>query len=120
MTQEIWKIDLSQALVHELPIGAHPLHAQYVPDDAERMQINIWFMVDPRKRFLKRAFLVAGTGWSLPDFIRPEMHIGTCRNPHSGMVFHVFDCGYLEALKPYDRRTIEMLNTESGEDRCDR
>jgi hypothetical protein len=105
MAKAIWKSDLSNSLVHSLPMGSVPLHAAYQDGN-----ICVWWLVDTRHRVMQRAIVVIGTGWEMPDFIQPERHIGSCQHPsNGGNIWHVFDLGYLEGLKPFEQRAAEMI-----------
>lgn len=104
MSQVIWKIDLSQSLVHDLPMGAKALYADYQGEN-----ICVWFLCDDRHRPMKRAILVCGTGWQMPEFIRENHYIGSCRNPANRNVWHIFDLGYMADLKPFEQRNAEIL-----------
>lgn len=94
-SQAVWKVSLSACLSHELPMGAKALHVDY-----QRGDIHVWLLVDPSRRTLMRSFLVAGTGWHLPEWLKPEDYIGSCRSPTNPNCWHVFDLGYTSELSP--------------------
>ena len=108
MTKTVWKINLAEKLVHMLPMGSTPIHVDY-----QAGEICIWLMVDDRSAQVEHAFLVSGTGWSLPEFIRPDQHIASVRNPDNRNCWHVWNLGYLRSMNTHDQRTYEMRADET-------
>lgn len=111
MSRAIWKYDLSLSLVHEMPMGARPLHAGY-----QDGRMHAWFLVDPDQAKLARAVIVAGTGWTLPHFVTPEMHIASAPNPSNGNIWHVFDLGYLQNYHKIDQSKIMDIQSDNEEE----
>lgn len=109
MAKKVFKINLGNSLVHELPMGAEALHADYQPQVDGSHQICVWFLCDDRHRRMNRAVLVAGTGWTLPDWIERRHYVGSARNPNNRNCWHVFDLGYVSALKPHEQREAEAI-----------
>jgi hypothetical protein len=110
-TREVWKVSLAAGLTHELPMGAKALYADY-----QAGEICVWLFVDPSKRKLRQSFFVTGTGWSFPDWIKPDMHIGSCRNPDNVNCWHIFHLGYTDNISAYDRGLIHPINPEARVD----
>jgi len=91
MTSQVWKYPLQQdasgAYAIDMPDGAMVLTLQ-LQDELPTM----WAAVNPDNPKRKRRFIVAGTGWSLPN--EPMDYIGTWQL--DAMVWHVFELtGYV-------------------------
>lgn len=97
----IHKINLKDSLVHNLPMGAIAIHAGYQGED-----LCLWLMLNTNYRKMDHAYLVSGTGWNLPDFVKAEDHIASVVNPANNNIWHIFDLGYVEALKPFEQNLM--------------
>ena len=99
----IIKINLQEGSTHELPMGAKVLHASYVDEG-----LCLWLACDQNKRMMKTLFYIAATGWELPFFVNPDMHVATVINKKKRIVWHIFMIGYEGSLAPIDlKRALE-------------
>lgn len=86
---EIWKFTL-------LPLGNQiemPDHARVLSTAFQGADLRIWAVVVPSNKTRARGFFVAGTGWDCGNEAVGDF-VGTAFAP-GGLVFHVFDKGYL-------------------------
>lgn len=81
---EIWKYQLDETGVMEMPEGAQVLSAQMQHDWPV-----VWAKVDPRAPIKTKRLGVYGTGHAMPD--DPGRFIGTFQMDNGALVFHVFD-----------------------------
>jgi hypothetical protein len=103
MTKVVWRVNLREALVHKLPIGAIALNVDFFKGD-----LCVWCLVDPDLRKVDKGFLVAASGWALPETIEVHQFLGTViKGEHC---WHVFDLGHLEEIKPFVARQIEQVS----------
>lgn len=84
MSKSIWKYELMviqspQSL--EIQAGAIFLHCELFKD-----QIALWFEVDPMASWIRRNFLVVGTGWDLPP---NRIYRGTINM--DPMIWHIYE-----------------------------
>ncbi len=95
----VWKFpfEVDDTIEIEMPRGARILHinvqTQRLPEFAGggvlREAPCMWALVDPDEPKVKRSFILAGTGHTLPDF--PMKHLGTFKMAQDRLVFHVFE-----------------------------
>ena len=86
----IYKYDVSpDEFILDMPKGARILDVQ-----TQLHGVVIWALVDTSDPKESRRFLTVETGQGLPDSINEYIYIGTFQLP-SGLVFHLFDAGYM-------------------------
>ena len=92
----VWKFTLpvQAAVTVELPVGAQVLDVQVQGTDIPGAPLTMWAAVDPTGGMERRAFVVAGTGHTLPfDVLDAKVaHVATVQTA-ARLVWHVFDCG---------------------------
>jgi len=86
MTLTIWKYPLAIGTTElEMPLGARVLCVQMQRDTPQ-----IWVMVDPNAKKVKRMFTIRGTGHDISDLKPDQTYIGTFQVKEM-LVFHVFE-----------------------------
>ena len=87
MNKTIWKYEITDHQVIEMPIGAEILMVQ-----KQRGEPCMWALVDPTKPKENRVFRVFGTGESIPyDMCKCGNYLGTYQLYQGAYVFHVFE-----------------------------
>ncbi len=80
----VWKFPTSpNPFSLGLPVGAQVIHF-----DMQRGKPTMWVLVDNSTSTVSRHFLVAGTGYDLPDNVR---HVSSCIDRELGLVWHLFE-----------------------------
>ena len=82
--KQIWKFELGPDAKIEMPLGANILCVQTQYDKPQ-----IWALVDPTARTIRRRFRTYGTGHIMP--VNPGEYIGTFQLHNGSLVFHVFE-----------------------------
>lgn len=114
------KYILAEGLTHETPMGAKPLYVAFQKAfdpsrtrfrhlGEDEWQLCVWMLCDPHIRKLSRSFIVAGTGWLMPELITRATYAGSAMHPSNGTTWHVFDLGYTNALRPYEQAGVKAL-----------
>ena len=80
----IWKYTLSPKVEIDIPIGAKILDVQLQFD-----RLQMWVLVDPTAKTVKRTFCMYGTGHKIDG--HPGDYIGTFQVGGGTLVFHVFE-----------------------------
>lgn len=73
----------------ELPLGSKFLAAECqlrAPHEP-----SMWFIVDPDRDLVTRAFAVIGTGNSVPEYVRESAHLATFQMLVGQFVWHLFE-----------------------------
>lgn len=84
MTTTIYKYELPDDLILEMPKGAEVLTVQM-----QRGSPCLWARVDPEEQVEKRKFVIHGTGHPVPS--STGKYIATFQVDDETLVFHVFE-----------------------------
>jgi hypothetical protein len=87
----IWKFQIpvptaDGSAAIETPLDWSPLSLQW-----QDGHVCVWAIVNPASLKVRRALLVLGTGWDVPQD-RTLVHLGTYQEHDGAYVWHVFDC----------------------------
>lgn len=86
-----YKLRPVAVLFVEMPVSAQILSVG-VQDD----EIVLWALLPNSDSPTRpRSISVVGTGWVIPNHIDLRTFIGTVQIPSNGLVFHVFDGGFV-------------------------
>lgn len=82
-----YPIAIAEEFTIEMPRSARPLDVQM-----QRGEPQLWVMVDPDGRLVKRKFALRGTGHDASG-LGFAVHVGTFQASGGALVFHLFDLG---------------------------